>query len=52
MAKKELEEWITSKEAADILTENSGHQVSDAYVKVLGGDGKLATKKIDGRTRL
>lgn len=52
MAKQELEDWITSKAAADILTENSGHQVSDAYVRLLGGKGKLATKRIDARTKL
>ena len=52
MAKKKLEEWITSKEAADILTANSGHEVSDAYVRLLGGKGKLATKQIDARTKL
>ena len=37
---------------ADILTANSGHQVSDTYVRLLGGEGKLETLRIDGRTRL
>jgi hypothetical protein len=46
------DEWITSKEAAVILTANSGHKVSDAYVRRLGNQEKLRTKKIDERTRL
>lgn len=52
MAKKQLGEWITSKEAADILTANSGHPVSDAYVRLLGGKRKIETMQIDARTRL
>ena len=52
MAKQELEEWITSRDAAEILTENSGHQVSDSYVRLLGSKGKLETLRIDARTKL
>ncbi len=53
MARKR-ETWITSKEAAEILTANSGHTISDAYVRRLGlGDTpKLRSKAIDGRTKL
>lgn len=53
MARKR-EEWITSKEAAEILTANSGHAVSDAYVRRLGlgNPPKLRSKPIDGRTKL
>ncbi len=48
------EEWITSSEAAKILTANSGHYVSDAYVRNLGrGDNpKLRSKSVDRRTKL
>lgn len=46
------DEWITSKEAAAIMTANSGHPVSDAYVRRLGGQKKLRTRMIDRRTRL
>jgi hypothetical protein len=48
------DEWITSREAATILTGNSGHPVSDAYVRRLGlGDNpKLRSKSIDRRTKL
>lgn len=52
MAKPKTEEWITSKLAAEILTKNSGHQISDAYVRLLGKKGKLDTKRIDARTKL
>lgn len=44
--------WITSKEAADILTQRSGHSISDAYVRRLGNTGKLTTEVLDGRTKL
>lgn len=50
--KQKPEEWITSKLAAAILTANSGHAVSDAYVRLLAQKGKLETKRIDARTRL
>jgi excisionase family DNA binding protein len=48
--KKEL--WITSAEAAEILTENSNHPVSDSYVRRLGMKGKLSSKMIGKKTRL
>lgn len=47
---KEL--WITSEEAARILTANSGHAVSDAYVRRLGMRGRLSSKMIGRKTRL
>ena len=46
------DEWITSKEAAAILTVRSNHAVSDAYVRLLGSKGKLETKVIDARKKL
>jgi hypothetical protein len=42
--------WITSEEAAKILTRNSGHKVNREYVRKLVQMGKLSTKQIDGRT--
>lgn len=50
MATKEL--WITSAEASEILSANSGHAVSDSYVRRLGMNGKLSSKMIGGKTRL
>lgn len=44
--------WITSKEAAGIMSENAGHTVTDAYVRRLAGKGKIGTKDIDERTKL
>jgi hypothetical protein len=44
--------WITSQEAAVILTANSGHTVTDAYARRLGNTGKLTTQAIDKRTKL
>lgn len=44
--------WVTSKEAAAILSEQSGHIISDAYVRRLGNTQKLTTSAIDGRTKL
>ena len=52
MATKKKEEWINSKQAADILTKNSGHPVSDAYARRLGNSGKLTTKPFDARTKV
>jgi hypothetical protein len=57
MARKEdtLDNWITAKEAAAILTQRSGHTVTDAYVRRLGnpnGLALIAVKQIDNRTKL
>ena len=57
MTRKEdtIDNWITVKEAAAILTERSGHKVTEAYVRRLGNPnalGKITTKKIDERTKL
>lgn len=46
------EEWINVKEASKILTQNSKHPVSEAYVRRLGNTGKVAINQIDGRTKL
>ena len=46
------EEWITVKQAASILTTNSGHEVSDSYVRILGKNNKIEVKQLDGRTKL
>lgn len=47
---KEL--WITTAEAAEILTRRSNHPVSDAYVRRLAMNGKLSSKMIGKKTRL
>jgi hypothetical protein len=45
-------QWISTKEAADILTARSGHKVSQDYVRRLGNTGKITTERIDERTKL
>lgn len=54
MARKQekQEDWISSREAAAILTKNSGHEVTTDYVRQLGRHGKISTKELDGRTKL
>jgi hypothetical protein len=54
MARKEdtLDNWITAEKAAETLTANSGHTVSQAYVRMLARNGKISFKQVDGRTRL
>ena len=46
------DEWITSAEAAKIMTENSGHTVQPLYVRQLALAGKIRVKAIDKRTNL
>lgn len=49
--KRPPEEWITGKEAAAILTQKSGHEVSQNYVRFLAYKaGKIAYQPRDGRT--
>lgn len=47
-----IEDWVTSGQAARILTENSGHEVSDAYVRQLARRGKFVVLPISNRTKL
>jgi hypothetical protein len=51
MARKQ-ENWITVKRAAEILTANSGHTVSETYVRRLGKLALIETLQVDGRTKL
>ncbi len=51
MTPRKKEEWITGKEAAAILTEQSGHEVKQAYVRFLAyRAGKISHRARDGRT--
>ncbi len=51
-AQAQPQEWISTKEAAAILTKNSGHEVKTDYVRALGNNGKVEVKKLDGRTKV
>ena len=44
--------WMTTKDAAKLLTERSGHAVSDAYVRRMGLAGRITVWEVDERTRL
>jgi hypothetical protein len=46
------EPWISVKEASDILTRNSGHEVTPGYVRWLIQHKKLTVKPLDERTNL
>lgn len=48
----DTKKWITSKDAADIMSQKSGRTISDAYIRRLAGLGKIATHIIDERTKL
>ncbi len=49
MAAKKV--WISSAEAAAILSRKAGRTISDAYVRQLALAGKIEREEIDGRTR-
>ena len=46
--KKEI--WITAKEAAEIISVNSGRPIIQQYVRDLAQKGKITYKQLDGRT--
>lgn len=51
MVKKKPPVWITGKEAAAILTRNSGREVKQNYVRYLAYKAnKIAHRPRDGRT--
>ncbi len=52
MREDRLSEWVSGREAAAIITANSGHEVSQRYVRTLAINGSITTTIIDGRTKL
>jgi hypothetical protein len=52
MARKTEKTWITSKQAAAILSENNGHKISDRYVRRLAEAGKIETQELTERMKL
>lgn len=46
------EQWITTREAARMLTDQGDHPVSSDYVRLLGRIGKVKTRQLDLRTKL
>ncbi|GHO98341.1 hypothetical protein KSF_083890 [Reticulibacter mediterranei] len=47
-----FDDWINGRDAASILSQNSGHRVSADYVRLLSHSGKIRSIAIDGRTKL
>ncbi len=47
-----LDRWISANEAARILSENTDHEVSPDYVRLLARSHKIAFKATDGRTNM
>lgn len=48
----DLTQFYTAKEAANVLSKNSGKPVVPAYVRTLAKYGKLTPKKINSRLSL
>ena len=46
------EEWISVQEARHIISENSGHDISADYVRLMAHKGRIGWKKLDGRTNV
>jgi hypothetical protein len=44
------EAWISAKEAAEIISTNSGRTIIQQYVRELAQKGKIAYRPVDGRT--
>jgi len=44
--------WITSREAARILTKKSGRPVNDRYIRRLAVSGKIDSQEITPRQKL
>ena len=48
----DLEQYYTAKEAADVLSRNSGNDIDPSYVRSLVKYGKLTPKRINSRLNL
>ena len=46
------EDWLTTSQAAQIISQNSGKEVSSDYINQLVRHGKLTARKLDERTNL
>lgn len=44
--------WMSTKDAAKLLTERSGHVVNDAYVRRMGLAGRITFEQVDERTKV
>ncbi len=51
MAKRK-EEWVELPEAVNIMSERHGRRIAPGFITRLAMDGKVTTKRKDGRTLL
>lgn len=51
MTRKKEIEWVSGKEAAQIMTSNTDHVVSAAYVRVLANKSKIRSRPINKREK-
>ncbi len=47
-----FDDWVNGTEAARIMSERSGHTIHPDYVRRLGNNGKLTTRKVNERAKL
>lgn len=47
--RKKEDEWVELKEAAIIVSQNSGREISPDYVKLMARKGRIQLKAKDGR---
>jgi len=52
MSPRKKEEWIEVKDAADIISENSGRAISPDYVRLMAHKGRITRKPKDRRQNL
>lgn len=45
------ETWVSAREAAEIISANSGRPIIQQYVRELAQKGKIGSRPIDGRTK-
>ncbi len=46
---KQKKEWISVKEAAEILTSNTDHEIGEPYVRLLVQKNRITTRRKNGR---
>ena len=47
-----FDDWMTGAEAAQLMSDRSGHAIGPDYVRWLGNHGKLTTRKLSERAKL
>ena len=50
MPRHKSDEWISGNDATDILSKNSGREITSAYLRLIARQGKIRWRPVDGRT--